>query len=32
MFDREGVHVIEAGQSETVTYSLELYRKSERRS
>lgn len=32
MFDREGVHVIAPGESEVVTYSLELYRKSERRS
>ena len=30
MFDREGVHVIEPGSSETVSYSLELYRKSEK--
>ena len=29
MFDREGVHVIAPGCSETVSYSLELYRKSE---
>lgn len=30
MFDREGIHTLEAGCSETVSYSLEFYRKSER--
>ena len=30
MFDREGIHTLGAGSSETVAYTLELYRKSER--
>ena len=29
MFDREGIHTLHAGASETVSYSLEFYRKSD---
>ena len=30
MFDREGIHTLPAGSSETVSYSLEFYRKSDK--